>query len=255
MDALLTGVRQTMEILRVGCALDTVSWNRGGIQFTATFGTPSDLKVTVGVTWATSATATPVADIQTHVALRREKYGQPTNRLTMTSVAFRQMIATTEFMNKAQLYNSLGNTPLTAAGFPIADIPLMTQLAGRILGMTIELYDAKYYTQNNAGVLSSATNFWPDTKVGLSDTSNDNNGTVTDIANAVVTESIVAGLTGTNFPGAGGIGGFGGPQYGPVGYVTLSSFDLNAPGLTAWAVARCFPRKRVKTAESVLTVG
>jgi hypothetical protein len=252
LNNLLTGVRQTMEILRVGCALDTITWNRGGIQFTATFGTPSDLKVTPGTAWSTAATATPIADVQTQVALRREKYGQPTNRLTMTSVAFRQMIATTEFRDKAALYNQL--VGVTAATFPVADMPNMQAMAGRILGMTIELYDAKYFTQSNAGTTSSATNYLADNKVIVGDTSNDNNSSVVDFANAIVTESIVAGLTGANFPGAGGTGGFGGPVYGPVGYVTLSSFDLNAPGITAWAVARCFPRKRLKTAESVLTV-
>lgn len=253
MNNLLTGVRQTMEIMRVGCALNSLSWARGGIVFTASFGTPSDLLVTVGTSWATAATATPVADIQTQVALRREKYGQATNRITMTSVAFRQMIATTEFRDKAALYNQI--VGVTSATFPTADIPLMTQLAGRILGMTIEMYDAKYFTQANDGSTEGPTNYLPDVNVILGDTSNDNNGAVVDIANAVVTESIVAGLTGTNFAGAGGVGGFGGPTYGPVGYVTLSSFDLNAPGITAWAVSRCFPRKRLKTAESVLTIG
>lgn len=226
MNNLLTGVLTTMEILRVGLALDTITWNRGGVQFTATFGTPSDLKVTPSTGWATAASATPVADIQTQAALRREKYGQGTNRVTMTSVAFRQMIATTEFMNKAALYSQL--VGVSASNFPVADIGTMSSIAGRILGMNIELYDAKYYTQNNAGTTSSATNFLADTKVILGDTANDNNAGAVDFANAVVTESIVAGLTGTNFAGPAGQG-FGGPQFGPVGYVTLQSPDLNPP--------------------------
>lgn len=249
---LLTGVETTQEILRVGMALDTITWNRGGVQFSATFGTPSDLKVTPGTAWATAATATPIADIQTQAALRREKYGQGTNRITMTSVAFRQMIATTEFMNKASLYNQL--VGVSAANFPTADIGTMTSIAGRILGMTIELYDAKYYTQSNGGVTSAATNFLPDTKVILGDTANDNNAAAADWANAIVTESVVAGLTGTNFAGPAGQG-FGGPQFGPIGYVTLQSPDLNPPGINVWGVARGWPRKHNKAAESVLTVG
>ncbi len=253
LNNLLTGVMQTMEILRVGCALDTLSWNRGGVIFTASWGTPAVLKVTPGVTWATAATATPIADIQTQVAVRRETYGQPTNRITMTSVAFRQMIATVEFREKSVVYNQIAG--LNAANFPRDDIGTMQQFAGRILGLVIELYDSKYFTQSNAGVTSSATNFLPDNKVLLSDSSADNDSSQVDIANGIVTESVVAGLTGTNFAGAGGVGGFGGPQYGPIGYVTLSSFDLNAPGVTAWAVARSFPRKKNKASESVLTIG
>ena len=251
-DRRLRAVRITMEVLRVGCALDTISWDRAGVKFTATFGTPSDLKVTPGTTWATAATATPVTDVQTLMALGREKYGENYNRLTMTSVAFRQLIATTQFRDMSAVYRQL--VGITAATFPATDMARMTNIAGMMLGAQIELYDSKYYTQNNAGTTSSATNFLPDTKVILSSTANDGDGDVTDFANAVVTESIVAGLTGTNFAG-GGAGGFGGPAYGPVSYVTLSSHDLNPPGVVCWGVARGMPRKRRKSAEAVLTIG
>jgi hypothetical protein len=87
----------------------------------------------------------------------------------------------------------------------------------------------------------------------LSDSANDNNAGAVDFANAVVTESIVASLSGNNFAGPGG--GLGGPQVGPIGYSTLSSHDANPPGINLWAVARCFPRKFNKAAESVLTIG
>jgi hypothetical protein len=250
-DRLLTGVRQTMEILRVGAALDTVTWDRLGVKFTATFGVPSVLKVTPSVGWATAATATPITDLQTQAAVRAETYGEGTNRITMTSAAFRLMIATTEFRDKAALYNQL--VGVTAANFPPADMGTMQNIAGRILGFTIELYDSKYYTQNNAGTTSSATAFLAATKVILSDSANDNNAGAVDFANAVVTESIVASLSGNNFAGPGG--GLGGPQVGPIGYSTLSSHDANPPGINLWAVARCFPRKFNKAAESVLTIG
>lgn len=246
LENLLTGVRQTMEILRVGMALDTVTWDRLGVKFTATFGAPSDVKVTPATPWTTAATATPIADIQTQVALRQEKYGQATSRITMTSVAFRNMIATTEFRDKAALYNQI--VGIAAATFPTADMPTMRTQAGRILGLNLELYDAKYYTQNNAGTTSAPTNYLPDNKVILSDAANDNNPAAADFANAIVTESVVSELTGMPF------GGLGGAQYGPVGYVTPTSFDLNSPGINTWAVARCFPRKINKAAESVLTV-
>ncbi len=252
MNNLLTGVRQTQEILCVGMALDTVTWNRLGVQFTATFGTPADLKVTPTVAWSNAATATPIADIQTQVALRREKYGQGTTRITMTSVAFRQMIATAEFRDKAALYNQL--VGVTAANFPTADVGTLQGVAGRILGLDIELYDGKYFTQNNAGVTSAATNFLPDNKVILSDTNDDNNEESADVANAIVTESVVSGIAETGFAGVGGTGGFGGPTFGPVGYATLSSHDLNAPGINLWGVARSFPRKKNKAAHSILTI-
>lgn len=251
MERRLTAVRQTMEIMRVGAFLDTLTWARHGINFTATFGKPSDLKVTVSNYWTDATNGTPIADIQTHMDLRREKYGESTSRITMSSVDFRLMIATTEFRNKATVYSQL--VLPSAANFPIQDIGTMTAIAGRILGVTVELYDAKYAHKNADGTLTTYTPFWPEGYVGFSDSTNDSDSSVVDIGNTTVTESIVAGLTGTNFAGPAG-GGFGGPVKGPVGYVTLSSFDLNAPGVTVWGVARCFPRVMRKTAESYLKV-
>lgn len=251
LDGLLTGVRQREEYFLIGAILDTVTYDRLGVKFTVTFGTPSDLKVTVGTVWSTSATATPVANLQTQQALGREKYGKNYNRFTMTSVAFRQMIATTEFRDKAALYNQL--VGVTAATFPLADIPAMTQLAGRILQAQLELYDAKYQQENSASALT-VTAFWPDDKVGLTDTSDDNSAQAMDFANGIVTESIVADMAGLTVVGGGENGGFGGPVSGPVSYVTAASPDLNPPGVNLWAVARGFPRKHDLAMSSVLTI-
>jgi hypothetical protein len=62
----------------------------------------SDLKVTVGVTWDTAATATPVADMFAVKLIGKARYGVNYNRVTMSTTAFRYMIATTEFQNKAR---------------------------------------------------------------------------------------------------------------------------------------------------------
>jgi len=252
MERRLRAVRMTMEIMRIGAFLDSLTWNRGGVQFSISFNKPSDLKVTVSNYWTDATNGTPIADIQTHMAHRREQYGENTTRLTMTSADFRYMIATTEFRNKATLYAQM--VLPSAASFPIQDIGTMQNLAGRILGLTIELHDAKYAFQNADGSTGAFGNYWPAGYVGFSDAASDNDPNATDFGNTTVTESIVAGLTGTNFAGAGGTGGFGGPVKGPVGYVTLSSFDLNAPGVTAWGVARTMPRVFRRTAESYLKV-
>jgi hypothetical protein len=251
LDNLLIGVRQRMEYFLIGAALDSVTYNRLGVNFTATFGTPSDLKVTVSHLWSSPSTGTPVSDLQTQQALGREKYGKNYNRFTMTSVVFRDMIATTEFRDKSALYNQL--VGITSATFPIADIPAMTQMAGRILSAQIELYDAKYQQENSASTLT-VTGFFPDDKVLLSDTSDDNSGMAMDFANGIVTESVVAELTGLTVIGGGENGGFGGPVSGPVSYATAASPDLNPPGMNLWAVARGFPRKHDLAMTSVLTV-
>jgi hypothetical protein len=244
-DKLLLGVRQRMEALIVACAIDSYSYNRLGIQISgATWGMPSDLKVTVSPLWTSASTGTPVDNILSLKQLGAEKYGEMYNRVTMGSADFRLMIATTEFQAKAQLYSQI---TFPAASFPSNALPEMTALAARIIGMEIELYDAKAWTQANDGTKASAP-YLPSGKVVLSDSSDDNTGMAIDFGNAIVTETVVSSLTDGSM-----LGGFSGPEYGPVGYATANP-DFNPPNLTQWAVARGWPRKKRLSSTAVLTV-
>jgi hypothetical protein len=245
-DGLLLGVRQRMEALLVAMACDGLSYNRLGIVMTnVTWGMPADLKVTPGTTWDTAGSATPVADIWAVRRTARVRYGQEYNRITMSTQAFMYMIATTEFQNKARVFlaPNVSYTNLT-----LADLTAQQNIAGNILGLTIELYDARYWTQNPDGTLSG-TPFLPITKVVLSNTADDNDPTAADFANGVTTESIVSGLAPSEM-----VGGMGGPTRGPISYATVPS-DMNPPQITYWAVARGFPRKQRIQSTAVLTVG
>jgi len=245
-DGLLLGVRQRMEALLVAMACDGLTYNRLGIIMTnVTWGMPSDLKVTPSVTWDTAGSATPVADIWAVRRTARVRYGQEYNRVTMSTQAFMYMIATTEFQNKARVFlaPNVSYTNLT-----LADLTAQQNIAGSILGMTIELYDARYWTQNVAGALES-TPFLPIAKVVLSNTADDNDPTASDFANGVTTESIVSGLAPSEM-----VGGIGGPTRGPISYATVPG-DLNPPQITYWGVARGFPRKSRLQSTAVLTVG
>lgn len=243
---LLTGIRQRMEALIVAMQLDTLTYNRLGIQINgASWGMPSDLKTTTAVTWDTAASATPISDILTQRLYAQTRYGENYNRVTMSTTAFRYMIATTEFLNKVRFVINPSLSP--AQTFPQQMIGQMRQLAMNLLDMEIELYDARYWTQGGDASFSNQP-YLPITKVILSDSGDDNNAMVMDFANGVTDESIVADMAPMQF------GGFGGPQYGPISYVTANS-DLNPPQLTYWGVARGFPRKKRLQATSVLTVG
>jgi hypothetical protein len=244
-DSLLLGVRQRMEALIVACAIDAFSYNRLGIQISgATWGMPSDLKVTVSPLWTSTSTGTPVDNLLALKQLGMEKYGENYNRVTLGSADFRLMIATDEFKAKAQLYSQL---TFPAASFPSNALPEMVALAARIIGMELELYDAKAWTQNSAGALTSAP-YLPLGKVVLSDSNDDNTGMGIDFGNGIVTESVVSSIV-----DGGMIGKFDGPEYGPVGYATANP-DFNPPNLTQWAVARGWPRKKRLSSTAVLTV-
>ena len=120
------------------------------------------------------------------------RYGINYDRVTMSTQAFRYMVATTEFQNKARQYlaPNVSHTNLN-----IADLPAQKMIAQNVLGMAIELYDARYFQQAADGTLSS-TPFLPITKVILSSTASDGNAMVQDFANGVVVESQVASLLG-----------------------------------------------------------
>jgi len=246
-DGLLLGVRQRMEALLVAMACDGLTYDRLGIKMTnVTWGMPADLKVTPSVTWDTAATATPVNDIWAVRRTGRVRYGQDFDRMSLSTQAFMYMIATTEFQAKARtlLAPNVSYTNLT-----LADLDAQRTLAQNVMGLReIELYDARYWTQNPDGALVS-TPFLPITKVVLSNSADDNDPTATDFANGITTESIVSGLAPSEM-----VGGVGGPTRGPISYATVPA-DLNPPNIVYWAVARGFPRKHRLQSTAVLTVG
>jgi hypothetical protein len=245
-DGLLLGVRQRMEALIVAMACDGLSYDRLGIKMVnVTWGMPADLKVTAAITWDTPATATPIADIWALRLRARVRYGQDYNRISMSTQAFMYMIATAEFQAKARVFlaPNVSFTNLT-----LSDLEAQRAIAGNILGMTLELYDARYWQQGVDGTLSS-TPYLPIVKVVLSSTQDDNDPTCSDFANGVTTESIVSGIAPTEM-----VGGIGGPTRGPISYATVPG-DLNPPNVTYWAVARGFPRKHRLQSTAVLTVG
>lgn len=245
----LLGVRQRAEQLRVAMLCDGLgfSYDRLGIKLSSvTWGMYSDLKVTVGTGWDTAASATPVGDILGVKLTGSVRYGTNFNRVTMSTQAFRYMIATTEYQNKARTYLA-PNVSFT--NLNTADLASQRVLAQNVLGMEIELYDARYWSQDSSGALTSSP-FLPITNVLLTSTSNDGTGMAYDFGNAPVTEATVARVA-----GMGVVGGRLGGSYGPLGYVTPTNVDLNSPGLTYWGVQRGFPRKFIKQASAVLSVG
>lgn len=244
-DGLRLGVAQRIEAVLTACMIDAYDYDRLGIKITgATWGMPSDLKPTVSPLWTSPTTAKPIDNILALKQLATEKYGETYNRITMPSADFRLLIATAEFTAKAQLYSAL---TFPAATFPSNDLASMQALAERILGMTIEFTDWKYWEESESGV-NTASPYHPLGKVILSDSNDDNTENRMDFANGVVTESLVSALADG---GAGIIGSFDGPEYGPVAYATA---EHNPPALTNWGVARGWARKKRQSSTAVLTV-
>jgi hypothetical protein len=244
----LAGIRQRMEFLIVSMLTDTMTYDRLGFKaIGATWGMPSDLKVTVVNPWDNPTTGTPVSDVLAMDLIGAVRYGLTYNRLTMSTQAFRYMIATTEFQNKAKVFIP---AQLSFTNLNLANIQQMRVLAENTLGKAIEFYDSRYFVQDTAGNNTSAP-YMAINKVILDNTDNDNNAMVRDFSNGIPQETKFLGL-----PNAAVIGGeaLQGGQYGPIAYMTYPP-ELNSPELTLWAVAKGWPRKPKIQSNAVLTVG
>lgn len=242
-ENLLLGIRWRMNSIACAMMIDSFSYNRLGVNISgATWGMPSNLKVTVGTAWSTAATATPLSDIWGMDQVASLAYGIRYDKITMTTPDFRNMVATTEFANKATLV--LGaNFLLAPTAIPTKEDPRTMAIAAQVLGKTIELDDFQFNTRNNAGTLTTARAL-PTGTVLLSRTQDENDDNVMDFSNGIPTESVVASMIGG---GPDGINN----QYGPLAYWTGRP-DLNPPDITAWGVCKGFARKHVPEATAVL---
>jgi hypothetical protein len=248
-NKLVLGVRQRLNAMACAMLMDSFTYNRFGVQITgATWGMPSNLKVTTGVTWATAATATPLNDMWAIDQVARLQYGVEFDTVYMSTSDFRDMISTTEFASKAAIPLQAGFA-MTAANLPTKNDPRMKQVAEQILDKTIVLDDAVYNERANDGTITQ-TRVLPLHKVVLCRSQDDGNAEAYDMANGQVTESMVADLIGGGMIG----GNLAGNMYGPIGYYTGRP-DLNPPDAVAWSVARAFPRKFLPESSAVLTVG
>jgi hypothetical protein len=239
---LRAGVAMRKESLIIGMLMDSFSYDRLGIKITnGTWGMPADLKITVATPWSNAGAATPVEDIRAAELVARVRYGAIFNRISMSTPAFRLMIATTEFQNKARMWLAPN---VSYVNLSLSDLEQQRALAQNVLGMEIELYDTRYWTKTPAGDWISVP-LWDLNAVVLSNSGNDGDRNVMDFANGIVTESIVADIVGMEL---------GGVQYGPIAYATAVE-NLNPPQVTYWAVQRGFPRKHLLQSTACLRVG
>ena len=240
-ENLVVGVRQRMNAMICAMWLDDFQYDRLGVKIVGSFGQPADLKVTLQ-TPLTSTSANLVAAILGLNTYSSNTYGQTYNRVTMSLQAFQYWVATTAF---AQLVAGLMPNAVATTGINISNLPLMQTFASQLLNMEIELEDATYNERETNGNIRRKR-VMPANKIILSNTGADNDPNVMDFGNGIPTETQVAALVG-NAPE-----GLGGEVFGPIGYYTGRD-DLNPPDITAWAVARGFPRKHIREATAVIT--
>lgn len=92
--------------------------NNNGIitETTVDFGIPTGNKTAVGVTWATAATATPIADIQAVVDDAKDA-GYSIGYIVMDKATLRLMLATTEVRDKYAVFQRINTSRKTEPTF------------------------------------------------------------------------------------------------------------------------------------------
>lgn len=240
---LLRGIRVRQEALIVAAKLDAVVYDRLGIKIVGSFGTPAELKSAVATLWSNPA-ATPISDLQQKKAYAEDEYGRTYNRVTTSTRDFQAAVATDEFQRMASLQFKFTVAPGTISPYS----PDAMQLMEAISGFTWEKYNT-YIKTKNADASETKGRILPLGKAILTNSDDDNNDGVFDLANGEITEALIAEMVQTLTEGLEG------EQYGPAVYTAPTSADLNPPGMAMWGVSRNFPRKHDETESAVLTVG
>jgi hypothetical protein len=242
-DNLRTGVEFRMEALIVAAKIGGFSYDRLGIKMeNVSFGMPSDLKITPSNPWSDPATATPVSDVSVAKRLGSVKYGIEYDRMKLSLVAFNAATATTEFQNKAKIHLPSG---ITFVNLDVSDTRAMQNLAQNVFGMQIEITDDRYWSENPDATVTSAP-FQPINKVILESSQSDNDASVIDFANGVVTEAVISRMPSSPIQGQ-----LPANARGPVGYQTS---EHNPPSVSYWGVGRGFPRRHYMQATACLTI-
>lgn len=245
-DALLLGVRQRMEAICVARSIDGFSYKRLGIRMeNVTWGMPADLKITLEVPITDHTNCKIVTYISNVLRLAQVRYGIKYDRITMSLAAFNEMIACDEFIAKARQYLAPN---VSFVNLNTQNTQDMQMLAQRVLGLAeIELYDSRYWTQEEEGTIVSEP-FLPINKIVFGAKANDNSRMVADWANGVPTEVSVARILGGQSEMIGTL-----PRgtRGPIAYATG---QLNPPQVTYWGVGRGWSRKHMLQETAVMTV-
>lgn len=259
-EMLLLGIRQRWETLFIAAYQDSLNYDRGGIKLSGVkFGTPADLKATPSIAWDHQTggvyDATPVTDVWTMRNIAQQRYGIVYDRMISSTAAFQYAVSTTEFQNRARARLSLNQGSVTGSALGLLAPAAVNdeewlRFAAPVFGVKEWiLYDARYWSEDSSGAEASYR-FMDPTQVFLCASMNDGKGRVLDMQNVETVESQVMGLVPTA-----AIGTLPKGTVGPIAYATPADPSLNPPGITAWGVARSWPRKWQQQMNAALKVG
>jgi hypothetical protein len=243
---LVQGIRETMNLLCAAAYLDGVTYSRFGVQIAPGFNTPNALKTTlVGAdTWevANLTTFDAIDDILALSLTAATDYGKTYNRADMSTAKFQLIIQSDAFKDDIRTLNGLAATD--PVDISIYNIKRAKDLFELISGFEVVLEDKNvvYLDELNAPVSSRVL---PNDKTVLSSRDDDGDDFAIDFAMGIPEEAIAS-----RFVPNGPMVDYG--QQGIAAYWSINP-SYNPPDMTAWAVAKGFPRKKDKYMSAILT--
>lgn len=242
-DNLRKGVQYRMEAIIIAAKIGGFSYDRLGIKMdNVDFGMPADLKITPSNPWTDTTNGKPVSDVSVAKRVGKIKYGIDYDRMKIDLSAFNAAVATDEFKDKARQFLAPN---VSFVNLDISNTDVMKNLAQNVFGMVVEITGERYWSENPNGSVVSAP-FQPINKVILESSQSDNDASVIDFANGVVTEAIISNMPGSKIQGQ-----LPANARGPVGYQTAED---NPPSVTYWGVGRGFVRRHYLQATACLTI-
>lgn len=269
LENLQDGVDARIEQMAIAMLCDSFVYNANGVYLNMSWGMNADFKLTPTTLWGDgtpgiahgAAGATPLSDIWTLQTNLQQKYGVTFNRMSMSYQTFQYILNSTEFKNLAPLYFSMFGIAPNVSALPLNDTETMKKLVGAMFGGKMQIeFDDRVVMVENADLANWAAppavpasgqyvRLQPANKVILTNTANDGDRRIWDVANAPVIEALPGMI-----PGLIGSVGAQGDKYGPFPYASATSLNANPPGKELWVVQDAIPRKKQLDASAVLTV-
>ena len=157
-----------MQALSYGSLVLDKNNNNGIITETnVDFGIPTGNKTAVSVTWATAATATPIADIQAKVDAAKDA-GYSIKYIVMDKTQLRQMLATAEVRDKYAVFQRVSTSRKTEPTFSdlnaMLDAYMLPQIV--IVDSTVRFESKAHALTSIAAWKTGYVTFIPDTVIG-----------------------------------------------------------------------------------------
>lgn len=235
---LLIGNAQRVEALINAMFLGGYDYDRLGLRAKGSFNIHSDFKG-VAATPHNEANATPLQDLVAFLQNLWYKWGRQFTTITCREAWIKAVVATDEYKHQVEYslmpFRQISDVVELRTTNYLRHADNIAALLSEQLGwtVTIEVDENVYYEYQSDGSEKPPNKFHPEEYLYFSGIPG-----AFDVGNGPLVEALLGDVGRGNVIGSFKNAGI----YGPMGYTTLASPDLNPPGITIWVTSWQAPR-------------